>query len=156
MEISFIADSNVGKLARWLRMMGYDALFCRHIDDSDLVRVALEQGRVILTRDAGLMKRRAIASGQLKAILTRSDNPKEQLRQVLVELKLESRFRQFTRCLECNQRLAVRSREEIEDSVPPYVFRTQAQYMQCPSCLRVYWQGSHWQRMREELDRLGT
>jgi uncharacterized protein with PIN domain len=152
MEISFAVDANAGKLARWLRMMGYDALFFKDIDDSELVRLALKEKRVILTRDTQIMRRRVVTSGQLKVILGRSDDPREQLRQVVDELKLDCRLRQFTRCLECNQTLVPRSKDEVEHLVPPYVFRTQTQYMQCPSCLRVYWQGTHWQRMKEELE----
>ena len=154
MEISFIADSNVGKLARWLRIMGYDALFFNHIEDSDLVKIALKEKRVVLTRDTHIQERRVVTSGQVRVILTRSENPKHQLRQVIDELQLDWRLRQFTRCLECNDSLEPRTKEEVKELVPPYVFRTQAQYMQCPSCRRVYWRGTHWQRMKEGLERI--
>jgi uncharacterized protein with PIN domain len=154
MEISFIADSNVGKLARWLRIMGYDTLFFNHIEDSDLVKIALKEKRVVLTRDTHIQERRVAASGQIRVILTRSDDPKHQLRQVIDELELDWHLGQFTRCLECNQSLVPRTREEVKELVPPYVFRTQTQYMQCPSCLRVYWRGTHWQKMKEELERI--
>ena len=151
-EISFLVDSNAGKLARWLRMMGYDALFFNNIDDSDLVDLAFKEGRVILTKDTQIMRRRLVANGQIKLILTQSDDPKEQLHQVVKELKLDCRLKQFTRCLECNQKLVPKSKEEVKELVPPYVFRTHTQYMQCPACLRVYWQGTHWQRMKKELE----
>jgi uncharacterized protein with PIN domain len=154
MEISFIVDSNAGKLAKWLRMMGYDALFFNYIDDARLVDIALQEGRVILTRDTQIARRRLAANGRLKVILTRSDDPREQLRQVVREMKLDCRLKQFTRCLECNQSLVPKGKEDVKDMVPPYVFRTQQQYMQCPSCLRVYWQGTHWQRMKKALDGL--
>ncbi len=154
METTFIVDANAGKLAKWLRMMGYDTLFFSDIDDGHLVDIALREGRVILTRDTQIARRRPVVNGQLKVILTRSDDPREQLRQVVGELNLDCHLRQFTRCLECNQNLAPRSREEVADIVPPYVFRTQHQYMQCPSCLRVYWQGTHWQRMKRALQKV--
>ena len=156
MEISFIADSNVGKLARWLRMMGYDALFFNDIDDSQLIYIALKERRVVLTKDTQIIRRRVVTSGQLKVILIENDDSKEQLRQVVKELGLDCRFRQFTRCLECNQILVPRSKEEGKELVPPYVFQTQSQYMQCPSCLRLYWQGTHWQRMKKELEKLAA
>ena len=156
MEISFIADSNVGKLARWLRMMGYDTLFFNNIDDSRLIHVALKERRVILTKDTQIIRRRIVTSGQLKVILIESDDSKEQLRQVVKELGLDCHFRQFTRCLECNQSLVPRSKEEVKELVPPYVFQTQTQYVQCPSCLRLYWQGTHWQRMKRELEKLAA
>jgi uncharacterized protein with PIN domain len=151
-EIRFLVDSNAGKLARWLRIMGYDALFFNNIDDSALVDMAFKEGRVVLTKDTQIIRRRLVTNGQLKVILTQSDDPKEQLRQVVKELKLDCRLKQFTRCLECNQLLVPRSREEVKELVPPYVFRTQDQYMQCPACLRVYWRGTHWQRMKKELE----
>jgi len=154
LETTFIVDANAGKLAKWLRMMGYDTLFFSDIDDGHLVDIALREGRVILTRDTQIARRRPVVNGQLKVILTRSDDPREQLRQVVGELNLDCHLRQFTRCLECNQNLAPRSREEVADIVPPYVFRTQHQYMQCPSCLRVYWQGTHWQRMKKALQKV--
>ena len=154
MEIKFIADSNAGKLARWLRIMGYDTLFFKRIDDAQLIDTALREGRVVLTKDTQLMRRRAVTGGQLRIILTQNDDPKEQLRQVIKELKLDYRLKQFTRCLECNQNLVPKSREEVKELVPPYVFRTQPQYMQCPSCLRVYWRGTHWQRMKKELEKI--
>lgn len=152
MEYTFIADSNVGKLARWLRMMGYDALFFNHIEDSDLVRIALREGRVILTRDTHIQERRLATLGRIKVILTRSDDYREQLAQVIDELHLDCAARQFTRCLECNERLQERSPEEVYQRVPPYVFKTQKQYMECPRCHRVYWRGTHWQRMSRELE----
>jgi uncharacterized protein with PIN domain len=154
MEITFIVDSNAGKLARWLRMMGYDTLFFNDIEDGHLVDMAMKEGRVVVTRDTQIAKRRVAANGSLRVILSRDDDPKQQLMQVLKELNLDCRQLQFTRCLECNQRLVPRSKEEVKDLVPPYVFRTQTQYMQCPSCSRVYWQGTHWQRMKRALEEI--
>ena len=151
MTVSFVVDSNVGKLARWLRMMGYDAEFYNDIEDSVLVEIALREGKVLLTRDTQIVNRRLVTNGRLKAVLTRDDDPKEQLRQVIRELNLDCQVGQFTRCLECNQVLVERSKEEVKDLVPPYVFRTQESYRQCPSCLRLYWQGTHWERMRKAL-----
>jgi uncharacterized protein len=154
MDIAFIVDSNAGKLARWLRMMGYDTLFFNDIEDGRLVDMAMKQRRVVVTRDTQIAKRRVAANGDLRVILTRDDDPRKQLLQVMKELKLDCRGRQFTRCLECNRRLVPRSKEEVKDLVPPYVFSTQTQYMQCPSCSRVYWQGTHWQRMKRDLEEI--
>lgn len=154
MEITFIVDSNAGKLARWLRMMGYDTLFFSDIEDGHLVDMAMKEGRVVVTRDTQIAKRRVAANGNLRVILSRDDDPKQQLMQVLKELNLDCRQMQFTRCLECNRRLVSRSKEEVKDLVPPYVFRTQTQYMQCPFCKRIYWQGTHWQRMKRDLEEI--
>jgi uncharacterized protein with PIN domain len=154
MEVTFIVDSNAGKLARWLRMMGYDTLFFNDIDDGDLVNLALREGRVVVTRDTQIAKRRVAVNGSLRVVLSRHDDPRQQLLQVVDELGLDCRQTQFTRCLECNQRLVSRSKDEVKDLVPPYVFRTQTQYMQCLSCSRIYWQGTHWQRMKRSLEEI--
>ena len=149
----FIVDSNVGKLAKWLRMMGYDTLFFDGHNDSDMVSKALSEGRVILTRDTQIVKRRVVTRGQLKVILITSDDPERQMRQVIDTLNLDSQLRPFTICLECNQPLEERSREQVEDLVPPYVFKTQSQYMECPACHRIYWRGTHWRAMTKKLEK---
>jgi len=151
MRPRFIVDANVGKLARWLRMIGYDTLFINDIDDDRLVAIGLKEKRVVLTRDTQIMLRRVVISGKLEALLIKDDEAKTQLRQVVETMKLNRR-KQFTRCLECNETLLPRSREDVRDLVPPYVFQTQSQYVQCPACNRVYWRGTHWQRMNYELE----
>jgi uncharacterized protein with PIN domain len=147
----FMVDSNVGKLAKWLRMMGYDSLFFGGNDDADMIGMALAEGRVILTRDTQIMKRRVVTSGQLKAILIASDDPWRQVRQVIDTLHLDCQSRPFTICLECNVPLEERSREQVKDLVPPYVYQTQSQYVECPACHRIYWRGTHWQAMTRKL-----
>ncbi|MFW0859313.1 MAG: Mut7-C RNAse domain-containing protein [Dehalococcoidia bacterium] len=154
MKPKFIVDLNVGKLAKRLRMLGYDALFINGLDDNELVRIALKEGRVLLTRDTGILRRGVAFTGKIKVVLIEADNVREQLRQVAEMLQLESGSDPFSLCLECNQPLIPRGREEVHDLVPPYVFRTQEQYMQCPGCNRIYWRGTHWQRMNEELEEL--
>ena len=148
----FIVDHNVGKLAKWLRMMGYDTLFFSGSDDSVMIATAVAENRVILTRDTRIMERRLVTSGRLKAVLIDSDKPEQQMKQVLKALLLEPQFRPFTLCLECNQPLVERSRQQVEERVPPYVLKAQDQYMECPLCHRIYWQGSHWQTMSRQLE----
>ena len=151
----FIVDNNVGKLVKWLRLMGYDALFFKGSDDADMITIALAEGRVILTRDTQIIKRRIVASGQLKVILIQDDKPELQMQQVINTLNLDYRFRLFTLCLECNQPLLERSKQQVKDLVPPYVFQTQSQYMECPACHRIYWRGTHWQAMTKKLEKFG-
>jgi len=149
----FIVDNNVGKLAKWLRIMGYDTLFFNGSNDSRMVAIALAEERVILTKDTQIMKRGVITRGRLKAILIQSDQPELQMQQVIDNLHLDCRFKPFSICLECNQPLVGKSKEQVKDLVPPFVFKTQNQYMECPSCHRIYWRGTHWQRMREKLNK---
>ena len=150
----FIVDHNVGKLSRWLRLMGYDARFFDGSDDSELVTIAQTEGRVILTRDTQIMKRRLVTRGRLKAVLIRSDEPERQIRQVIETLELDCRFKPFSLCLECNQELVERGKAEVKELVPPYVFKTQDQFMQCPACQRIYWRGTHWRAMTRKLEGL--
>ena len=154
METRFIVDHNVGKLAKWLRLMGYDTLFFKGSSDSQMIAMAMAENRVILTRDTQIMRRRVVANGRLKAILIQSDEPEQQMRQVMDTLRLDCQFQPFSICLECNQPLVERSREQVKDQVPPYVFQTQSQYMECPACHRIYWRGTHWQAMTRKLEHL--
>jgi uncharacterized protein with PIN domain len=149
----FIVDHNVGKLTGWLRLMGYDTRFFDGEDDSELVAAAKAEGRVILSRDTRIMQRRLITSGQVKAVLIVSDQPERQIRQVIGTLGLDSQFKPFSLCLECNQPLVERAKDEVKELVPPYVFKTQNQFMQCPNCQRIYWRGTHWQAMTERLEK---
>jgi uncharacterized protein with PIN domain len=150
----FIVDHNVGKLAKWLRMMGYDALFFNGSDDSGMIATALAENRVILTRDTGIVQRRLVTSGRLKAILINSDRVDTQMKQVIDTLNLDINYRPFTICLECNQPLVEVSKEQVRERVPPYVFKTQQQYMECPACRRIYWRGTHWRAMNRRLEKL--
>jgi uncharacterized protein len=152
--MKFIVDSNVGRLARWLRIAGFDTIFINDLDDNRLVRLALSEGRVLLTKDTQILKRRVATTGRLKVILIESEKVKEQLRQVVKELKLANEIKPFTLCLECNQPLVPSEKEDVKELVPPYIFQTQTQYMQCPACNRVYWRGTHWQRMSRELEKI--
>ncbi|MFC1914205.1 Mut7-C RNAse domain-containing protein [Chloroflexota bacterium] len=153
-ELRFIVDENVGKLAKWLRLMGYDTIFFNGSDDASMVRKALREDRVVLTRDTQIMKRGVVTSGRLRTIFIDSEEPEQQMQRVISTLNLDCHFKPFSVCLECNQPLEERSRDEVKDHVPPYVFKTQHQYMECPACHRIYWRGTHWQAMALRLERL--
>ena len=150
----FIVDQNVGGLARHLRMLGLDTLFFEGKDDAEMVQSALDEGRAILTRDTHIMERKIVTSGRLKAILLVSDRPEEQICQVKKALGLKDSFCPFTLCIEDNHPLKERSKEAVRDRVPPYVFKTQQRYTECPHCHRIYWRGAHWQAMSVKLEKL--
>lgn len=150
----FIVDINVGKVVKWLRMMGYDTLLFDGDDDWRMIIIALEEGRVVITKDTQIVKRGVITSGRLKAILITSDKSEQQIQQVVETLNLDYQYRPFTLCLECNQPLVERSKQEVEDRVPPYVFQTLNEYVECPACHRIFWKGTHWKAMTEKLQRL--
>jgi uncharacterized protein with PIN domain len=151
----FIVDNNVGRLAVWLRALGYDTAYIDPIADGDLVEIARREGRVILSKDTGIFRRRLIASGEVQALHVLGDDWRLQLAQVVRRLGLRTEPH-FTRCLECNTPLEPRTREEARPHVPPYVHATQESFLYCPGCGRHYWQGTHWQRMNESLARILT
>ena len=151
--MKFIVDNNVGRLARALRVLGYDTLFINPIGDGELVDIARREGRIILTKDTGILRRRAITSGEVAALRVEGDDWRRQLAQVVRLLGLETEPR-YTRCLECNTFLVPRSRDEARAHVPPYVHRTQTSFLACPSCGRHYWQGTHWRRINRDFARI--
>jgi uncharacterized protein len=148
MEQRFIADAMLGRLARWLRIMGYDVAYYPRIGDDELMELSERSGRLILTRDTLLFKRKRVRGN---CFLVAGDHYRDQLRQVVRSFDLDPSGRFLTRCLECNALLRETGRERAEALVPPYVFATQEHFRQCPSCGRIYWGGTHRERMREEL-----
>jgi uncharacterized protein with PIN domain len=153
-EIRFIADNNVGKLARWLRLIGYDTILFKQKDDAQMIKMALSEDRVILTKDAQFIKRRLVTNGTLKTTHIEQDDPRLQVKEVVGTLKLDYHFKPFSLCLECNRALVARDKEEVQNIVPDRVFQTQTQYTQCPACHRIYWPGTHWRAMDKELQDL--
>ena len=145
-------DQNVGKLAKWLRMIGYDSKFFTGSDDTEMVNAAIAENRILLTRDTRIMDRKVVANGQLKIVLIASDRLRDQIRQIVSSLKLtKTGLHPFTLCLECNQSLVKKNIEDIKDRLPPYVYQTQQQFVECPICHRIYWRGTHWQSMIQKI-----
>jgi len=152
-ELKFIVDNNVGKMAKWLRMAGFDALLFTGADDAAIIAAALNEKRILLTRDRRIMKRRVIVAGHIQSVLIESDRFTAQVRQVIGALKLDKGcLRPFTICLECNRRLEGCPKATVKDRVPPYVFLTQDYFAECPACHRLYWQGTHWQSMSRKME----
>ena len=149
----FVVDVNVGRLAKWLRVMGYDTLFPREGGDNELVRIALREGRVLVTRDSGMAQRWAARLGQMRVVQIGDDDLRNQLRQVVrdLDLNLESGF---SRCVRCNEPLQPLAKQDVVPRLPPYVCQTQSQFMECPQCRRLYWRGIHWSNMMGELGRV--
>lgn len=150
MEKKFFADSMLGKLARWMRTLGYDVAYDSRIEDSELLLKAAGEGRTILTRDTRLMKRR-LAKG--RTVFIESDNVSAQLKQVATLFPVEKE-KLLTRCLRCNAILQDLDKGSVKEKVPPYVFATQNEFSTCPVCKRVYWGATHKKRMLEDLRKL--
>jgi len=135
--------------------MGYDTTFFGSSNDTYLVRTALAQSRILITRDTQIMKRRVVTKGRLQTILITTDKPIDQIAYLVKTLNLDCQYKPFTLCLECNRPLVGKTKKEVEGRVPPYVFTRQEDYMECPACHRIYWKGTHWQAMTRQLQSLG-
>ena len=149
----YVVDVNVGRLAKWLRVLGYDTLFPREGGDNQLVRIALQEGRVLVTRDAAIALRRAVRLGQMQIVHILDHDLRSQLRQLVREQQL-SLNGGFSRCVRCNDPLHRLPKGQVAERVPPYVLESQSTFMECPRCLRLYWRGTHWANMTSELSRL--
>ena len=149
--IKFAADRMLGKLAKWLRVIGQDVIYGRHLSGYGLIRAARAEDRLILTRDRGLKHKQPPTF-----IFIESNDYREQIRQVIRECGLTVGEALFTRCLNCNSVLQARPKESVETLVPPYVYSTQERFFWCPECRRVYWPATHHQKMLEELGNIGV
>jgi uncharacterized protein with PIN domain len=145
----FIADCMLGKLAKWLRMLGYDTVYVPGMDDDELVRIAVREDRILLTRDRRLCDRRMV---RRRCVFVDWGSTSAQVRQVIAALGLRVESKTlFTRCTICNGEIAPMDKSEVEGRVPPYVFQTQADYGYCANCDKIYWRGTHVQHVLEAL-----
>jgi len=151
-EIKFLADKMLGKLVKWLRILGYDTTYPSFDDDLSLILTARQEGRILLTRDTNLIKRRNICD----FLFIKGDHWEEQLAGIVKGLKLEINFNSkiFSRCSLCNTPTKDVDKKEVKNYVPPYVFLTQDKFVYCPSCKKYYWRGTHWQRMAQKIQKL--
>jgi len=152
--MKFIADCMVGKLARWLRLLGFDVAYYSRIDDDELIALARKERRIILTRDHELLKKaHRIKSLQKKTLLIESERWEEQVEQVLNHFQLRQKIDPNSRCLECNQKLKFLPKTRAKNLVPPFVYEKADSFALCPSCGRVFWKGTHFRDMEKKLAR---
>jgi len=146
----FVADVHLATLARDLRLLGFDTLYGNDWDDDRLARLSVDEHRTLLTRDRGLLKRREVTHG----VLVRAHDPDDQVVELLDRLQLHDRARPFTRCLVCNAVPDEVATATVADRVPADVARSQATVRACPGCGRVYWRGSHSDRLAARVAEL--
>lgn len=155
MEPRFLVDINVGRLAKWLRILGYDTILVRDVEDHRLLERAQQEGRIVVSKDRHLLWYRSVTTGQVAFVLITSDHVGEQLAQVVAQLALEP-SKGLSRCVQCNTRLQPMEKEQVRDRVSPFVYRAHQHFLGCSTCGRIYWPGTHWRRMRRELSRLSV
>jgi len=149
-SLRFVADAHLGGLAHLLRMLGFDTLYDNGYLDTAIEAIAAHDGRIVLTRDRELLKRRWITHGCYVHAL----RPVEQLREVVSRLDLAGSARPFTLCLTCNAPLRAIEKALVQDRLPPLVRAHYQRFSICDACGRVFWEGSHWRRMRALVDEL--
>jgi uncharacterized protein with PIN domain/sulfur carrier protein ThiS len=146
-DFRFLADAHLGGLARFLRMLGFDTVHRNAFDDAEIRRLAEQDDRIVLTRDRELLKCREIRRG----CYVRALSPEAQLREVAVRYGLAALARPFTLCLHCNIELLAMGKAAVAHRLPPAVLAHQESFSYCRGCDRVYWPGSHYQRMQQAL-----
>lgn len=147
----FVLDTHLGKLAGYLRMLGFDALYRNDYGDHELAALSARERRILLTRDAGLLKHGVITHGYW----VRETDARRQLSEVVRRFDLAGRIEPFSRCLRCNQRLVPAPQEALQEGVPPAARRRYGEFWRCLQCGRFYWQGSHYRRMKAWIAALG-
>ena len=140
-----LVDAMLGRLAKWLRLAGYDAAYWRDGSDEALIDRAQAEGRLIVTRERQLAGRRGV-----HALFIAAETLDAQIAEARAALGGDPQ--PFTRCAECNAALADLAREAARDLVPPYVWSTQTEFRRCPGCGRVYWKGTHWPAVQARLE----
>ncbi len=147
-ELKFIADENVFKLGRWLRILGYDVVYYSPSSDAELAGRALKENRIILTRDHDFLEMKTVE----RCLLLESTNPIEQLKQVIETFNLTPTEEGiFSRCVKCNASIEPIDKTAVFSKVPLYVYKTQETFFRCTSCESIYWPGTHTENVKSKL-----
>ncbi len=146
--MKFVVDFMLGRLCRWLRLLGYDAVYCR--EKENIITTSLRETRIVLTRNQKLSRRKSY-----RLILLASDSFREQLAQIIGTLNLAvDENKLFSRCVHCNAMVKPAKKDEVKGKVPPFIYDTHNDFSVCPVCQRIYWKGSHWNLMKRDLERI--
>lgn len=144
----FVADCNLGRLARYLRLLGFDCLYENAYSDADVAGISQQQQRTVLTRDRRLLHRKIITHG----LFVRATSPRLQVIEVLARLDLYRLAQPFTRCTRCNGKLQTVAKTDIDTELQPRTRRYYEEFLRCDSCGQIYWQGSHFERVKPLVD----
>ena len=148
--MKFIVDCMLGKLAKWLKILGFDAVFFSKIEDSELLTLAQKEGRILLTRDNRLIEK----ARSIQTLFIGSEDWNEQVEQVLDVYELWQNIQPYSRCIECNVKLRDLPKSRARNLVTPFVFEQADAFAICPSCSRIYWKGTHHEDMEYKIDEI--
>ncbi len=146
----FVADVMLGRLAKWLRIAGFDVLYSNRFTDDELVALSQQEARILLSRDTRLLVRKVVT----RFIFLESEQVQSQLKEVFAATRTKGLPGILTRCLACNEILLDVPRESVQDKVPPFVFQTQSYFKSCPACSKIYWAGTHRDSVLRILEKL--
>jgi uncharacterized protein with PIN domain len=149
-EPKFIADVHLGSLAKYLRMLGFDILYKNNSSDKEIVETSVAEKRTVLTKDRGLLKNNKITHGYW----IRKEGTEDQVKEVINRFDLKGSIKEFRRCLECNSVLVPVAKDKIEKKIPPGVRQSQSEFWYCSSCDKIYWKGTHFDKMVKFIDRI--
>jgi hypothetical protein len=151
-EPKFVLDVHLGRLAGYLRMLGFDTVYANRASDLELVRVAAEERRILLTRDRGVLKHSAVTHGYW----LRETDSRRQAEEVVSRFDLARLLHPLTRCMVCNEPLREVAKAEVQGRVPQGTLQRHEEFRECAGCGRVYWEGSHSRRMRQWIEQLAA
>ena len=146
----FIVDCMLGKLAKWLKILGFDALFFSKIEDEELLAIARKEKRILLTRDTGLIQK----AKHIETLFLESENWRQQVGQVLEHFDLWGKIDSHTRCIACNVELKSLPKKNAKNLVTPFVYKHADSFALCPGCGRVFWRGTHFKDMEHEIEEI--
>lgn len=144
----FILDVHLGKLAKYLRLLGFDTLYSNNFDDPEIIEIALDEHRIILTRDIGILKVKAVTHGYF----IRNQKPPLQLAEVLKHFDMQGEIKPFSRCVKCNGKLKKVEKKSILNRLEPLTKKYYNSFYQCTVCHQIFWEGSHFERMKKFVD----
>jgi len=148
--LKFIADVHLGKLARKLRLLGFDTYFESNLDDNEIIKMSLAENRIVLSRDKELINNSRITQGY--RIL--SSDPREQIREVMIRFNLQNNLNPFSRCIDCNGMIENVSKESVNEYLPPKTRQYFDEFFRCHDCGKIYWEGSHYENMKKQIQNL--
>jgi uncharacterized protein with PIN domain len=146
----FVADAHMGKLTRYLRMLGFDTVYKNDIDDNEIINFSIKEKRIILTRDLGILRNGRVERGYF----IRNQRPFDQCREVIRKLSLEKRIIPFSRCMECNGLLKKIDKKSNKEKIPVKAYRYFDEFYICRGCRNIYWKGSHYRKMQKMIQKL--
>jgi uncharacterized protein with PIN domain len=145
--MKFVVDCMLGKLAKWLKILGFDVVYDNKAEDSELLNIARKQGRILLTRDVRLLG----GAKDIPGLFIESEKWQDQVEQVLKKLNLRPHAKPYSRCIQCNVELKNLPKGKAKNLVAPFVFEHAASFAVCPECGRVFWQGTHFEDMESKM-----